>query len=40
MWGKGDEGSGETVFVVADCVLDRLNLLKKQWNTVFKGADL
>ncbi len=40
MRGRGDEGSGEAVSVVADCALDRLNVLKKQWNTVFKGAAL
>lgn len=40
MRGRGDEGGGEAVSVVADCALDRLNLLKKRWNTVFKGAGL
>jgi hypothetical protein len=40
MRGRGDEDGGESVSVVADCALDRLNLLKKQWNRVFEGAAL
>ncbi|HEY4942964.1 MAG TPA: hypothetical protein VII56_16165 [Rhizomicrobium sp.] len=40
MKGRGDEGGGEAVAVVADCALDRLNALKKKWNTVFNCADL
>lgn len=40
MKGGGDEGGGDAVAIVADCALDRLNVLKKKWNTVFSGADL
>ena len=40
MQGRGDYENGQAVEVVADCALDRLNILKKQWNTVFKGAVL
>ena len=38
MQGRGDDENGQAVEVVADCALDRLNILKKQWNKAFKDA--
>jgi hypothetical protein len=36
--GRGDEGGGEAVSVVADCALTRIGMLKKQWNRAFRGS--